>query len=96
VVWGLKLDELITCTYLLTDANEAMRALERGEVVRSVLLMRSLVACNSQSDSGACESSWSLARRDDDEYRAIFGGGATQPAAARAARSAIDLAVTGH
>jgi len=35
----LKLDELITRTYPLTDANEAMRALERGEVVRSVLLM---------------------------------------------------------
>lgn len=35
----LKLDELITRTYPLADVNEAMAALARGEVVRSVLVM---------------------------------------------------------
>ena len=35
----LKLDELITRTYPLEDVNEAMTALERGEVIRSVIVM---------------------------------------------------------
>jgi Zn-dependent alcohol dehydrogenase len=35
----LKLDELVTRTYVLDDVNEAMTALEKGEVVRSVLVM---------------------------------------------------------
>jgi Zn-dependent alcohol dehydrogenase len=35
----LKLDELVTRTYALDDVNEAMTALEKGEVVRSVLVM---------------------------------------------------------
>ncbi len=35
----LKLDELITRTYPLAEVNEAMGALERGEVVRAVLVM---------------------------------------------------------
>ena len=35
----LKLDELVTRTYALDDVNEAMIALEKGEVVRSVLVM---------------------------------------------------------
>jgi len=35
----LKLDELVTRTYALDEVNEAMTALEKGEVVRSVLVM---------------------------------------------------------
>ena len=35
----LKLDELVTRTYALDEVNEAMTALEKGEVVRSVLIM---------------------------------------------------------
>jgi len=35
----LKLDELVTRTYPLNDVNEAMTALEKGEVVRSVMVM---------------------------------------------------------
>lgn len=35
----LKLDELMTRTYPLDDVNEAMTALEKGEVVRSVIVM---------------------------------------------------------
>ncbi len=35
----LKLDELVTRTYALDDVNEAMTALEKGEVVRSVVVM---------------------------------------------------------
>jgi S-(hydroxymethyl)glutathione dehydrogenase / alcohol dehydrogenase len=35
----LKLDELVTRTYALDDVNEAMTALEKGEIVRSVLVM---------------------------------------------------------
>lgn len=34
----LKLDELVTRTYPLAEVNEAMAALERGEVVRTVLV----------------------------------------------------------
>jgi S-(hydroxymethyl)glutathione dehydrogenase/alcohol dehydrogenase len=35
----LKLDELVTRTYPLDDVNAAMTALEKGEVLRSVLVM---------------------------------------------------------
>jgi Zn-dependent alcohol dehydrogenase len=35
----LKLDELVTRTYPLAEVNEAMAALERGEVARSVVVM---------------------------------------------------------
>jgi S-(hydroxymethyl)glutathione dehydrogenase/alcohol dehydrogenase len=35
----LKLDELVTKTFTLDEVNDAMTALEKGEVVRSVLLM---------------------------------------------------------
>jgi len=35
----LELDELVTRTYALDDVNEAMTALEKGEVVRSVRVM---------------------------------------------------------
>ena len=35
----LKLDELVTRTYSHDDVNEAMTALEKGEVIRSVLVM---------------------------------------------------------
>ncbi len=35
----LKLDELVTRTYPLDDVNAAMSALEKGEVLRSVLVM---------------------------------------------------------
>jgi Zn-dependent alcohol dehydrogenase len=35
----LKLDELVTRTYSLDEVNEAMTALERGEVARSVVVM---------------------------------------------------------
>lgn len=35
----LKLDELVTHTYSLDEVNEAMTALEKGEVVRSVIVM---------------------------------------------------------
>jgi S-(hydroxymethyl)glutathione dehydrogenase/alcohol dehydrogenase len=35
----LKLDELMTRTYPLDDVNEAMTALEKREVVRSVIVM---------------------------------------------------------
>jgi S-(hydroxymethyl)glutathione dehydrogenase / alcohol dehydrogenase len=35
----LKLDELVTRTYPLAEVNQAMIALEKGEVIRSVLLM---------------------------------------------------------
>jgi Zn-dependent alcohol dehydrogenase len=35
----LKLDELVTKTFALDEVNEAMTALEKGEVIRSVLLM---------------------------------------------------------
>jgi len=35
----LKLDELVTRTYALNDVNEAMAALEKGEVARRVLVM---------------------------------------------------------
>ena len=35
----LKLDELVTRTYPLDEVNEALAALERGEVARSVVVM---------------------------------------------------------
>jgi S-(hydroxymethyl)glutathione dehydrogenase/alcohol dehydrogenase len=35
----IKLDELVTRTYSLDEVNEAMAALERGEVARSVVVM---------------------------------------------------------
>jgi len=35
----LKLDELVTRTYSLDEVNEAMTALEKGEVARSVVVM---------------------------------------------------------
>jgi len=35
----LKLDELVTRTYPLDDVNVAMTALEKGEVLRSVIVM---------------------------------------------------------
>ena len=35
----LKLDELVTRTYALDEVNAAMTALEKGEVVRSVIVM---------------------------------------------------------
>lgn len=35
----LKLDELVTLTYPLDEVNEALAALERGEVARSVVVM---------------------------------------------------------
>jgi Zn-dependent alcohol dehydrogenase len=35
----LKLDDLVTRTYPLDEVNQAMTALERGEVIRSVVLM---------------------------------------------------------
>ncbi len=35
----LKIDELVTRTYSLDDVNEAMTALEQGEVARSVVVM---------------------------------------------------------
>jgi NDMA-dependent alcohol dehydrogenase len=35
----IKLDELVTRTYPLDEVNEAMKALERGEVARSVVVM---------------------------------------------------------
>jgi S-(hydroxymethyl)glutathione dehydrogenase/alcohol dehydrogenase len=35
----LKIDELVTRTYALDEVNEAMVALEKGEVARSVVVM---------------------------------------------------------
>ena len=35
----LKLDELVTRTYALDEVNDAMTALEKGEVARSVVVM---------------------------------------------------------
>lgn len=35
----LKIDELVTRTYSLDEVNEAMQALENGEVARSVVVM---------------------------------------------------------
>lgn len=46
----LKLDELVTRTYALDDVNEAMTALEKGEVIRSVIVM-------SETDSFSCSES---------------------------------------
>jgi Zn-dependent alcohol dehydrogenase len=35
----IKIDELVTRTYPLDEVNEAMTALEKGEVARSVIVM---------------------------------------------------------
>jgi Zn-dependent alcohol dehydrogenase len=35
----MKLDELVTRTYPLAEVNQAMTALEKGEVIRCVVLM---------------------------------------------------------